>query len=111
MFYSNIFYGKELICHEAMDPSVCLNQHASFISFKQHRQFIDHVIFIYFQNQLAMTSKMAARILNYKLGSPSYGDSMLEKRKNFKKKIVYPSSSLRTGFFGCGEEWYHLHGK
>ena len=40
---------------------------------------------------------MVARVLKYELGSLSYGDSKLEKRKNFKKKIVYPSSSLVYG--------------
>ena len=57
-----------------------------------------------------MTSKMAARLLNYELGSPSYGDSKFEKRKNFKKRS---SSYLQawfwlTGFFGCGKEYYHF---
>ena len=43
-----------------------------------------------------MMSKMAARVLKYELGSPSYGDLKLEKGKNF-KKIVYPSLSLVYG--------------
>ena len=49
-----------------------------------------------------MTSKIAARALKYKLESPSYGDSKLQKSKSFKKKIVKPSSSL---FYG---EWVFL---
>ena len=35
-----------------------------------------------------MTNNMAARVLTYKLGSPSYGDSKLKMRKKCKKKIV-----------------------
>ena len=35
-----------------------------------------------------MTSKMAARVLSYELELHSYGDSKLEKWKNFNKKIV-----------------------
>ena len=45
--YSNMFYGKELTFHEAIDPSVCFKQHASSVGLKQHRLFLDHVIFIY----------------------------------------------------------------
>ena len=44
-----------------------------------------------------MTSKMAARLLKYELVLLSYGDLKLEKWKNFKKKIVQPSSSLVYG--------------
>ena len=40
---------------------------------------------------------MVAKILTYELESPSYGDSKLEKWKNFTKKIVYPSSNLVYG--------------
>ena len=78
MIYSIIFYGKELTWHEATDPLVCFNRHASSVSLKQHLHFLDHGIFIYFQNWLAMTSTMAARLLSYKLGLPIYGDSKLE---------------------------------
>ena len=38
-----------------------------------------------------MTSKMAIRVLSYKLGLLRYGDLKLEKWKNFKKEIVQPS--------------------
>ena len=41
-----------------------------------------------------MTNKMAARVLTYELGLPSYGNSKLEKRKKFKKTIVEQSLSL-----------------
>ena len=36
-----------------------------------------------------MMCKMAARVLKYKLGSSSYGNSKLEKCKSFKKTIIY----------------------
>jgi len=36
----------------------------------------------------AMTNKMVARVLTCGLGLPSYGDSKLEKREEFKKTIV-----------------------
>ena len=64
MIYSIIFYGKELTCHEATDLSVSFYQHASSSSLKQHRHLLDHMIFLYIQNLLAMTSKMAVRVLN-----------------------------------------------
>ena len=51
-----------------MDPLVCFNQHASFL-------------FICIYNQLAMTNKMAARVLTYQLGSLSYDDSKLKRSK------------------------------
>ena len=35
-----------------------------------------------------MTNKMAARVLTYELGSLNYGNSKLEKWKNFTKKII-----------------------
>ena len=35
-----------------------------------------------------MTSKMVARLLSYKLGLLSYGDSKFEKYENLKKKIA-----------------------
>ena len=54
---------KELAYHEVTDPSVSFNGHTSSIGLKQHRHFLDHVIFKYIKNWLAMTSKMAARVL------------------------------------------------
>ena len=76
--YSIIFYGKELTCSEATDPLISFNRHTSSVSLKQHWNFLDHVIFLYIENWLAMMSKMAARVLKYELGSPSYGDLKLE---------------------------------
>ena len=35
-----------------------------------------------------MTNKMAARVLTYELGLPSYGDSKLEIKKKFKKQSL-----------------------
>ena len=70
---------------EVMDPLVCLNQHASLLGQNQSSHF---VIFIYISNLLAMTNKMAAKVLTYELGSPSYGNSKLEKWKNF-MKVAY----------------------
>ena len=32
--YSIIFYGKELIHHKVIDPSVCFNQYALFLGLK-----------------------------------------------------------------------------
>ena len=78
MIYSTIFYGKELTCQEAMDSLACFNRHTSFLNLK-YGGFVYHAIFIYIYNWLAMTNKMAARVLTYKLGLPSYGDSKLEK--------------------------------
>ena len=42
-------------------------------------------------------NEMAARVLTYKLGLSSYGDSKLKERKNFTKKIVQQSLSLVYG--------------
>ena len=44
-----------------------------------------------------MPKKMAARVLTYELGSPSYGDSKLENWKKAKKTIVQQSLSLVYG--------------
>ena len=44
-----------------------------------------------------MSNKMAPRVLTYKLGLPRYGDSKLEKCKNFTKKIVLKILSLVNG--------------
>ena len=40
---------------------------------------------------------MAARVLTYELGLPSYGNSKLEKSMQFKKTIVKQSLSLVYG--------------
>ena len=72
---SNLY--KELTCHEVTDPSVCFNQHASSFGLKEHRHFLNHVIFINIENRLVMMSKILARVLTYELGLPSYGDSKL----------------------------------
>jgi len=32
--YISIFYGKELICHKTIDPSVCFILHALFLGLK-----------------------------------------------------------------------------
>ena len=50
-----------------------------------------------------MTRKIGAIVLTYKLGSLSYGDSKLEKWKNFNKKIVWPSSSLQIDFLDAAK--------
>ena len=57
-------------------------------------------------NQLALIKKMAAGVLTYKLGLPSYGDSKIGKWEKGIKKIVYPSSSLVYSelVFGCGKK-------
>ena len=57
-----------------------------------------------------MTNKMAARVLTYELGSPSYGNSKLklEKYKEDDRFAIFKPGLWRTGFFGCGEEWYHF---
>ena len=48
-----------------------------------------------------MTNKMAARVLIYELGSPSYGDSKLEKLLKLKTIIL---GSLTLGY----GEWVSL---
>ena len=57
-----------------------------------------------------MTSKMAARVLRYELGSPSYGNLKLEKEKlqEEDRLAIFKPGLWQTGFFGCGEEWYHF---
>ena len=50
-----------------------------------------------------MTSKMVARLLSYKLGSPSYGDSKFEKWEEDCLAIFKPGL-WQMGFFGCGKE-------
>ena len=57
-----------------------------------------------------MTNKMAARVLTYELGSPSYGDSKrkLEKDEEDNRLAIFKPGLWRTGFFGCSEEWYNL---
>ena len=48
-----------------------------------------------------MTSKMAARVLQYKLGSPSYGDSKLEKLKKLQEEdrlAIFKPGLWQTGF-------------
>ena len=62
MMYSTIFYGKELTCHEAADLSISFNRHTLSVSLKQHHHFFDLMIFLYIYNQLAITSKMVARV-------------------------------------------------
>ena len=49
---------KEFTCHEAMDPLVCFNQYESSVGLKQHRHFLDHVIFIYFRIGLPWQAKL-----------------------------------------------------
>ena len=49
MIYSIIFYGKELTCHEAMDPSVCFNQCALFLGLTQDYHSVYHVKFTYLE--------------------------------------------------------------
>ena len=44
-----------------------------------------------------MTNKMAARVLTYKLRSPSYGDLKLENWKKIKKIVAWQSLSLVYG--------------
>ena len=51
-----------------------------------------------------MTSKITARVLTYKLGSPSYGGS-----KQGKDCLdIFKPGLWQTGFFRCGKEWYHF---
>ena len=56
---------------------------------------------------------MAARDLKYKLASPSYGDSKLESEKTVEEDrlAIFKPVLWWTGFFGCGEEWYHCQQK
>ena len=49
-----------------------------------------------------MTNKMVARVLTYKLGSPSYGDLKLENWKKIKKIVVKPGL-WRTGFLDAAK--------
>ena len=51
----DLSYGEELTCYEESDPLVCFNRQASSVGLKWHHHFLDHVIFIYILNQLAMT--------------------------------------------------------
>ena len=106
-YYIYVFYGGELTCHEATDPLVCFNWHALSVSLLQHRHFLHHVIYI--KNWLTITNKMASRVLIYELGSPSYvwQFKAWKVEKPYKVAIFKPSL-WRTGFFGCGEEWYHF---
>ena len=46
-----------------------------------------------------MTNKMAARVLFYAQGLPSYGDSKGAKLKIMAKKIVLPSLRLVYGYW------------
>ena len=57
-----------------------------------------------------MMNKMAARVLFYAQGLPSYGDSKGSKLKIMAKKIALPSLRLVYGnwLFGYGKEWYHF---
>ena len=57
-----------------------------------------------------MTSKMAARVLRYELGSLSYGNLKLEKEKlqEEDRLAIFKPGLWQTGFFRCGEEWYHF---
>ena len=47
-----------------------------------------------------MTSKMAARVLKYELGSPSYGDLKLEKGEKLQEDrlSIFKLGLWRTGF-------------
>ena len=54
---------------------------------------------------------MAARLLSYKLGSSSYGDSKFKKRKKLQEEdrpAIFKPGLWQTGFFGCSEVWYHF---
>ena len=56
-----------------------------------------------------MTNKIVARVLTYKLGLLSYGDSKLDKWKNFTKDSYVSKPGLwRTGFFRCSKECHHF---
>ena len=47
MIYSIIFYDRELTCHEAMDPLICFNRHASLRGLLQGGHFSYRMILIY----------------------------------------------------------------
>ena len=53
-----------------------------------------------------MKIKMVARVLIYKLGSSSYGNSKLGKIYEDDCLAIFKRGLWQTGFFRCGKEWY-----
>ena len=112
--YSIIFYGKELTCHEAMDLLVCFNQLPH--SLACNKAAILHIMwYLYIYLELAchdeqngsLSFNLQARISElwrfkaWKLGKDEEDDRL----------VVFKPGLWRTGFFGCGEEWYHFKQK
>ena len=96
-----------------VDLLVSFNPHASSLDLKQHRHFLDHVIFLYnYYLELAcydeqngsQTFKIGARIT--KLWQ--FKAWKMKKLQQEDRLAIFNPGLWLTGFFRCGEECYHF---
>ena len=99
---------KELTCHEAMDlPPVSFNQHASSVSLYSTAISQPRYIFIFLESachdkqngdQIFKIGARIAELWQFKARKLQEEDHL----------AIFKPGLWQTGFFGCGEEWYHF---
>ena len=77
--------------------SVLINNHC-YLAYNNVAILAITDIYRYLENSLPWQTKIAARVLIYELGSPSYGDSKFKKLINLKKTIIL-QYFMANGFF------------